>query len=215
VTVIPFYGAERPDLFAIERKAQDRPALLIQALGERLPGRGVVADIGAGDGYTARLLSTPERTVVPIEPAAGMIRGDDLPWVQADAEHLPFADGAFDAAYATWAYFFSRDWDPTPGLEELHRTVKPGGELLVAENLGGDEFCALAAEDITADPEVWEAWGFECSVIESLFEFDNIEESRRLLEWYFGDRGRLGAKVRLTFRIGLFSARSKGSGVNP
>ena len=36
MTVIPFYGAERPDLFAIERKAQDRPGLLIQALRERL-----------------------------------------------------------------------------------------------------------------------------------------------------------------------------------
>jgi SAM-dependent methyltransferase len=215
VTVIPFYGAERPDLFAIERKAQDRPGLLIQALRERLPAGGLVADVGAGDGYLARQLTTPARTVVPIEPAAGMITGDDLPWVQADAEHLPFANRTLDAAYATWAYFFSRDWDPTPGLEELHRTVKPGGELLVAENLGGDEFCALAAEDITADIDVWASWGFDCSVIESLFEFDDIDESRRLLEWYFGDQGRLGAKVSLTFRIGLFSAQSKGSVVEP
>jgi len=215
MTVIPFYGVERPDLFAIERKAQDRPGLLIDALRERLPATGLLADVGAGDGHAARLLTTPERTVVPVEPARGMIRGDDLPWVQADAERLPFEDGTFDAAYATWAYFFSRGWDPTPGLEELHRTVKPGGDLLVAENLGDDEFCALAPEDITADEHVWASWGFDRTVIDSVFEFDNIEESRRLLEWYFGERGRLSAKLRHTFRIGLFGARSRGPGPKP
>jgi SAM-dependent methyltransferase len=215
MTVIPFYGSERPDLFAIERKAQDRPRLLIEALRERVPAFGTVADVGAGDGFVARLLTTRERTVVPIEPAADMIgSGDALPWVRADAEHLPFRSGAFDGAYATWAYFFSRDWDPTPGLSELHRVVKPGGPLLVAENLGGDEFCALATEDITADAELWRRLGFTCTAIDSSFEFDDIEESRLLLSWYFGDRAGHGAKVRLTFRIGLFGARSRGPGMN-
>jgi hypothetical protein len=53
--------------------------------------------------------------------------------------------------------------------------------VLVAENLGGDELCALATEDITADPDVWARWGFTCTVIDSWFEFDDIDESRRLL----------------------------------
>jgi SAM-dependent methyltransferase len=213
LTVIPFYGAERPDLFAIERKAQDRPSLLIDALRDPLPVAGRIADVGAGDGYTARLLTTRERIVVPIEPASGMIPdGNDLPWVHADAEHLPFGDGVFDGAYATWAYFLSRDWDPTPGLAELHPAVKPGGPLLLAENLGGDEFCALASEDITVDPDAWARWGFTCTAIDSWFEFDDLDESRRLLSWYFGERGREGAKVRLSFRIGLFSATSHGVG---
>jgi len=169
--------------------------------------------VEAGDGYIARSLRTSERAVVPIEPAASMIpAGDDLPWVQADAEYVPFGDGVFDGAYVTWAYCFSRDWDPTPGLSEPHRVVRRGGPLLVAENLGGDEFCALATEDITAHPDAWAGWGFTCTAIDSWFEFDDIDESRRLLSWYFGERGREGAKVRLSFRIGLFCATSHGAG---
>jgi hypothetical protein len=55
------------------------------------------------------------------------------------------------------------------------------------------------------------ARGFTCTVIDSWFEFDDIDESRRLLSWYFGERGREGAKIRLRFRIGLFTARSRGA----
>jgi ubiquinone/menaquinone biosynthesis C-methylase UbiE len=47
--------------------------------------------------------------------------------VRGDAELLPFRDRSFAGAYATWAYFFSREWDPTLGIEELHRAVRPGG----------------------------------------------------------------------------------------
>jgi SAM-dependent methyltransferase len=211
VSVIPFYGVERPDLFAIERKAMDRPGLVIKALGERLPSTGLVMDIGAGDGYTAERLTTISRSIVAVEPLAGMIRKDRaLQWVRAEAEHLPFSDGAFDGAYATWAYFFSRGWDPRPGLAELHRVVMEGGPLLVAENLGDDEFCELAQTDISADPDFWAREGFTCYPIDTWFRFDDIEESRELLAWYFGEAGLNRAKVKVRFRVGLFAARSRG-----
>ena len=50
--VIPFYGADEPELFAIERRAMDRDGLVIDALHELLPP-GLVLDVGAGDGFTA------------------------------------------------------------------------------------------------------------------------------------------------------------------
>jgi ubiquinone/menaquinone biosynthesis C-methylase UbiE len=134
VAVIPFYGSDRPDLFRIERASMDRPGRVTAALDEMLPGAGTVADIGAGDGFTAERLATRSRRIVAVEPSMEMMAAggrEQLWWVRGDAEHLPFADGALDAAYATWAYFFSRDWDPSRGIAELHRAVASGGALLV------------------------------------------------------------------------------------
>ena len=210
--VIPFYGAEQPDLFAIERAAMDRPGRLIAALDDRLPP-GLILDVGAGDGFTAAALTSTRRTVIPLEPAPGMVDTDrPLPWVQGEAEHLPFGPATFAGAYATWAYFFSRNWDPDPGVGELHRVVRPGGPLLIAENLGNDEFCALADTEITADPAFWGQRGFTCDAIETVFEFESIAEAETLLEFYFGESGRTGAATTLGYRIGLFTGESMGSG---
>lgn len=210
--VIPFYGAERPDLFAIERAAMDRPGRLVVALDDRLPG-GLVLDVGAGDGFTASALTSTQRTVVPLEPSHGIVDAErPLPWVRGEAEHLPFDSAMFTAAYATWAYFFSRGWDPNPGLTELHRVVEPGGPLLIADNLGDDEFCALADADITADPEFWAEHQFDCYEIETVFAFESIEDARTLLGFFFGERGRREAQRVLTYRIGLFVGTSLGPG---
>jgi len=211
VPVIPFYGTERPDLFEIERRAMDRPGRLIRALDSGLPRHGRIIDVGAGDGFTAARLTTPQRSVIAVEPAAAMIRRDrPLPWVMAEAEALPFASGTADGAYATWAYFFTRSWDPRPGLAELHRVVRPGGPLLIADNMGDDEFCALAGTDISADRSFWEREGFGCEAIDTVFEFDDDVEAAALLGWYFGEAGRAGARRRLGYRIGLFAGRSRG-----
>jgi hypothetical protein len=102
--VIPFYGSERPELFAIERRAVDRPGHLVTELHRLLPRSGLVVDVGAGDGFIASQLNTDERTVVAVEPEIGMIRRDrPLLWGMTDAEALPFRDGTLDGAYATWA----------------------------------------------------------------------------------------------------------------
>ncbi len=210
MAIIPFYGAERPDLFAIERKAMDRPGLVIKFLAETLP-MGLVLDVGAGDGFTAQRLQTSNRTVVALEPARAMMRHDrDCTWVQGEAERLPFHDGAFDAAYATWAYFFSRGWDPSPGIEELHRVGTAGGPLVIVDNAGDDEFCLLADADISANPNFWAQRGFEASVIQTEFEFDSIAEAETLLSWYFGDRGRKAAALSVGYNIAVFSGISRG-----
>jgi SAM-dependent methyltransferase len=208
VTVIPFYGADDPAMFAIERAAMDRDRLVVQALDELLPA-GRVLDVGAGDGFMAERLGASRR-VVALEPSAGMIRNRDLPWVQGDAEHLPFVDASFDGAYATWAYFFSRDWDPTPGVRELDRVVRPGGPLAIVDNLGGDAFASMADGDISADPAWWRAQGFDTRVIETAFRFDDLDEARRLLGFFFGDRGVIGAALDVPFHVGLFTRRSLG-----
>ncbi len=217
MAVIPFYGADDPEMFAIERTAMDREGLVIGALEARLPTRGRVLDVGAGDGFTGVALQTGSRQIVALEPAEGMIRRDrPLTWVGGDAERLPFMDGAFEAAYATWAYFFTNAWDPAwdpgPGIAELHRTVKPGGALLIVDNLGGDELTALSSRDLTSDPEFWARHGFSCTPIATHFDFRTIEDARKLLGFYFGEAGRRSAKLRVAFRAGLFTGVSRGPG---
>jgi SAM-dependent methyltransferase len=99
VPIIDFYGAHDPAMFASERKAMDPGGRVIDALDRRLPDRGLVLDVGVGDGFSAERLTTGSRRVVPMEPAVGMIRRErDLPWVRGDAELLPFRDGSFAAA---------------------------------------------------------------------------------------------------------------------
>jgi SAM-dependent methyltransferase len=213
VPIIDFYGADDPEMFALERKAMDPAGRVIEALERLLPEHGLVLDVGAGDGFSAERLTSASRRVVPMEPAAGMIRRErDVRWVRGEAEFMPFRDGSFDGAYATWAYFFSRDWDPTPGIDELHRVVIAGGPVAIVDNLDGDEFGAMSDEHSTSDPQFWVRNGFELEAIETTFAFETHEEADRLLGFYFGDAGRGTGKLELSFRVGLYSGRSRGSG---
>lgn len=185
MSVLDFYGANDPETFAIERKAMDRSGRVIDALDRVLP-HGLTLDVGAGDGFTAKLLST-RREIVALEPASGMIdRSKRLAWVQGDAESLPFADGSFVGAYATWAYFFPSVHDVTPGVDELHRVVIPGGPIVVVDNAGGCEFSAMLAQDYSVDGELWISLGFNIETIETAFEFDSTVEADRLMSLFLG-----------------------------
>lgn len=213
---IPFYGSTHPDLFAIERAAMDPAGLVIAALDRRLPTEGTVIDVGAGDGFTAARLATPTRRVIPVEPSAGMRdqRRETLPFVAAVAQALPFASSSVDAAISTWAYFFTTDgWDPRPGLDELRRVVRPGGAMLIVDNLGDDEFTAMAPADISADVARWEGFGFACEPIATEFAFTDGDDARRLFELYFGP-GVEARKLSYTYRVGLFHAVNEGPATN-
>jgi ubiquinone/menaquinone biosynthesis C-methylase UbiE len=147
-----------------------------------------------------------------MEPAVGMIRRErDLPCVRGDAELLPSRDESIAGAYATCAYFFSREWDPMLGIEELHRAVMPGGPLAIVDNLDGDDFSAMSEEHYTPDPELWGGMA-SSSRRSTSFEFETHEEADPLLGVYFGDRGRSIGRLRFAFRVGLYSNRSRGSG---
>jgi demethylmenaquinone methyltransferase/2-methoxy-6-polyprenyl-1,4-benzoquinol methylase len=48
-----------------------------------------------------------------------------------DALHLPYADGSFDLAMV--AYGWRNFGDPAAAARELHRVLRPGGQLLILE----------------------------------------------------------------------------------
>ncbi|GHJ43581.1 methyltransferase type 11 [Catellatospora sp. TT07R-123] len=104
--------------YATRRRPDPRVAAIIeQALG----GARSVVNVGAGTGS----YEPADRTVTAVEPSPVMIAQrppGSAPVVQAVAEHLPFADGSFDAALAILTV---HHWtDPARGLAELRRVSR-------------------------------------------------------------------------------------------
>ena len=202
---IPFYGGGHPDLFEVERRCMDRDGHVIAHLDAQLPRAGCVLDVGAGDGFTAQRLQRGSRRVIALEPDPRMIdRGKPLTWVRGVAQELPFHDDTFDAVYATWAFFFSGVKDRDVGLSEAARVIKPGGVLLIVDNAGGDEFCALSPRSIASTDEFWTREGFGKTFIDTTFRFDTVEEARRLLGFYFGDAPDKHARLEISYRVVVY-----------
>ena len=91
-----------------------------------------VLDVGCGPGaltaeLVARVGSEAVAAVDPSEPfvAAARARNPGADVRQAAAEHLPFADGTFDAAMAQLVVHFMKD--PVAGLAEMARVTRPAG----------------------------------------------------------------------------------------
>jgi SAM-dependent methyltransferase len=82
------------------------------------PAVGVtVLDVATGGGHVARRLRERGATVVTVDPAPGMAAD-----VIAPAEHLPFADGSFDAvACRVAAHHFH---DVVAALKEMARVAR-------------------------------------------------------------------------------------------
>ncbi len=147
--VIPFWGPEQLELFDLMAQAIDPEQRLQEAMQAVAPIEDrVLLDVGAGVGdrtiIYARLAShvyalEPDPTAKPI--LQGRIKSSKLTnitVVPASAEAIPLDDNCVDVAYATWAYFFGAGSEP--GLQEVQRVVRPGGDILVVQNYGYDEF---------------------------------------------------------------------------
>ena len=208
--VIPFFGGKQPRLFEIERRCMDRDGKVIDFLDQHLPD-GPVLDVGAGNGFTAIRLTTPKRTVVPLEPDENMIDLNiPLVWTRAVAQDMPFHNSAFHAAYSTWAFFFEGIDTIKDGLSELDRVTKSDGRIIIVDSAGDDEFCALSPKNIASNPDWWKSQGFQATIIETSFRFDSLEEANELLGFYFGDDFRKrNRKTEIEYKVVAYMSRAK------
>lgn len=117
--------------------------LTLERAGIR-PGHHVL-DIAGGTGDLALKFSRlvgPRGRVVLADINASMLRvgrdklldngvGDNVEYVQANAEALPFADNSFDCI--TIAFGLRNVTDKDAALRSMARVLKPGGRLLVLE----------------------------------------------------------------------------------
>lgn len=95
-----------------------------------------VLDLAAGTGTsTAAIAATGARAVAadfsPGMMAQGRRRQPHIPFVGADAQQLPFADDAFDAAVISFG--LRNVQRPQQALREMARVVRPGGCVVVCE----------------------------------------------------------------------------------
>ncbi len=95
-----------------------------------------VLDIAAGTGTSSDPFADAGVDVVPADFSLGMLRvgkrrRPDLGFTAADALHLPFADGSFDAV--TMSFGLRNVADSVQALAEFLRVTRPGGRLVVCE----------------------------------------------------------------------------------
>ncbi|MEP6888558.1 MAG: class I SAM-dependent methyltransferase [Nitrospirales bacterium] len=103
--------------------------------------RGLVLDIGGGNGIIRHYLS-PDARYVNLEPSLAWLEPEwaaltddfpclsrSLPSVNGLGEMLPFTEECFDAAVSFWSLNHSRH--PQAVLAEAHRVLKPAGLFLV------------------------------------------------------------------------------------
>ncbi|WNV90995.1 demethylmenaquinone methyltransferase [Umezawaea sp. Da 62-37] len=93
-----------------------------------------VLDLAAGTAVSTVEYASSGAWCVAADFSLGMLQGGahrNVPKVAADALHLPFADGAFDAA--TVSFGLRNFSDTVAALREMARVVRPGGRLVVCE----------------------------------------------------------------------------------
>ncbi len=117
-----------------ERLREAEARLLGDVAGRR------VLEVGSGAAMCSRWLAAQGARPVAFDLSAGMLRharaGNartrlDVPLVQADAQHLPFATDAFDVAFTAFgAVAFVAD--SAAVMREVARVVRPGGRWVFA-----------------------------------------------------------------------------------
>jgi ubiquinone/menaquinone biosynthesis C-methylase UbiE len=200
--VIPFWGPEQLDLFYLMAQAIDPEERIPAAMQTIAPIEDrVLLDVGAGVGDRAILYARLAAHVFALEPdpdALPILRGrikssqaENVTVVPGGAEAIPLEDNCADVAYATWAYFFGAGSEP--GLQEVERVVRPGGDLVVVQNYGHDELSRFWAP-MERECEYWPPWfaehGFSCQVVDTTWRFHSQDKALAVLEFLWGEQAR-------------------------
>lgn len=163
-----------------------------------------VADLGCGHGtlllelrlrYPGLKLSAIDLSPVLVSNTRQRVPDADVR--VADIETLPFADAAFDAAFATEV--MEHLPDAVKALREIRRVLKPGGWLLVSlPNRDWFKFEAYLRERQRFQPvddRFYSVAEFEAALREAGFRVDKVRGGENL---YFG-----GGLPRLLERVAL------------
>lgn len=129
----------------------------------------VVADVGAGTGFLSAGLAPLVRRVHVIDGAQAMLdvarknlaAFGNLEFHQADGLSLPLPDASLDAAFANM--YLHHCPDPLAAIEEMARTLRPGGRLVLTDMDAHDH--AWFKEEMA---DVW--LGFDREQLRAWFE---------------------------------------------
>lgn len=189
---------EKPAISLAEQSAQmwglggryydDVSFAISDAIGhavQRLDARRgeTILDIATGTGWAARLTARKAARVTGVDISDGMLDAaralsahvdPPIAFRRADAEDLPFADGAFDRILSTFGVMFASDRQRAAA--EMARVCRPDGRLVLATWIPGgavDAFFGVIAghSDVPPPPVSPMAWG-EPAEVEKLLGAD-------------------------------------------
>jgi ubiquinone/menaquinone biosynthesis C-methylase UbiE len=125
------------DYFAVALRFGGVAAHVLDACGVRTGDR--LADVAAGTGNVAiaaarrgAVVSASDLTpkLVELGRTATAMAGREIDWCVADAEDLPYEDGAFDHVTSAFGLMFAPR--PEVAAAEAFRILRPGGTLAIA-----------------------------------------------------------------------------------
>lgn len=129
------YLASRQSLYQWQTPSHDLPGTVVDELADV---RGVVADVGCGNGkFVARVRDDrPDLKVLPIDVSHGIL-GTIPGAVVADVQQLPLADRSLGAVLALHMLYHVED--QALAVRELGRVLAPGGIAIVSTNSRTDK----------------------------------------------------------------------------
>jgi SAM-dependent methyltransferase len=102
---------------------------------DRLAGEGTVLDLGCGRGYWMKHLAGRGAVAVGVERELdrAAVAARFGPVVSGDAAHLPLAAGSVGLVWCV--HVLHHLPEPAAVLAEVHRVLRPGGTLILAETV--------------------------------------------------------------------------------
>ena len=124
-----------------ERARPGYPTEAIDFVLEQL-GLGLYVDLAAGTGKFTRELVARGRSVIAVEPVAGMRKTfkavlPEVPILAGTAEAMPFDDHSVDAITAAQAAHW---FDAARAVKEFHRVLRPGRRIALIWNVRDESF---------------------------------------------------------------------------
>lgn len=117
---------------------------------------GQVLEVGAGNGlnfacydpeFVERVEATePDSSMLSYARARALIAPVPVTLTQANVEQLPFPDAHFDSIVCTLVFCSVNN--PLRGLQEMHRVLKPGGQLLMIEHVRAHKRLLALLQDL-------------------------------------------------------------------
>lgn len=142
-------NAERYVRSRVHARGQSLQRML--ALAEPQP-HWVALDVAPGGGHSALAVAPYVRRMVALDLTWSMLQAarryanevgeQNVVWVQGDGARLPFAASRFDLLTCRIALHHFPD--PASALHDWARVLKPGGRLVLVDNIGPEDAAACA-----------------------------------------------------------------------
>lgn len=168
-------------------------------------GRGIVLDVGTGEGFESARLAGDGRAVIGVDYSAEALRtakgthGDRLVVGRMDATALGLADGTVD--WVCSSHLIEHFYDPSPHVAEMARVLGPGGTAFVLTPNAPADFenpfhlRLFGPEDLAA---FLKSWFTDVTVV-------GIDASARVKEDFASRR----AKAARLLRLDVFDLRHR------